>query len=119
VPFFRVLYLARVRREGNEKLWWAPSKKELFGVKSFYSAMGCHDGVRFLWKSVWRTKVLLGVAFFDWLVVLGKILTMDNLQRWHVIVVYWCCLCKKNGESMDHLLLYCEVVCAIWNLFFS
>jgi hypothetical protein len=40
-----------------------PFKKGLFGVKSFYSVMGCHDCVRFPWKSVWRTKVLLRVAF--------------------------------------------------------
>jgi hypothetical protein len=44
---------------------------------------------------------------------------MDNLQKQHVIVVDWCCLCKRNGESMDHLWLHCEVACAIWNVFFS
>jgi hypothetical protein len=26
-----------------------------------------------------------------------------------------CCLCKINGESVDHLLFYCEVVDALWN----
>jgi hypothetical protein len=29
------------------------------------------------------------------------------------------CMCKKNGESMDHLLLHCEVVCILWNAIFS
>jgi hypothetical protein len=24
-------------------------------------------------------------------------------------VVKWCCMCKKNGESVDHLLIHCEV----------
>jgi hypothetical protein len=37
--FFRVLHLARVRLEGEDKLWWFPSKKGLFGVKSFCSVM--------------------------------------------------------------------------------
>jgi hypothetical protein len=27
-------------------------------------------------------------------------------------------MCKMNGESVDHL-LHCEVVCALWNIFFS
>jgi predicted DNA-binding protein with PD1-like motif len=54
---------------------------------------------------------------FEWLVALGKILTMDNLRKWHIIVVDWCCLCKKNGETVGGLLLHCEVACAIWNVF--
>jgi hypothetical protein len=74
-----VLHLARVRRVGGTKLWWVPSKKDLFRVKSFYCVMGCHDSVRFPWRSVWRTKVPLMVAFFVWSAALGKILTMDNL----------------------------------------
>jgi len=28
-------------------------------------------------------------------------------------------MCKRNGESVDHLLLHSEVACAIWNVFFS
>jgi hypothetical protein len=30
--------------------------------------------------------------------VLGKILTMDNLRKKHIIVTEWCYICKKNGE---------------------
>ena len=44
---------------------------------------------------------------------------MDNLQNWHVIVVDRCGMCKGIGEFIDHFLLYCEVACAIWNVFFS
>jgi hypothetical protein len=50
--FFRVLYLARMRWEGEDKLWWVPSKRGLFGVKSFYSVMGCHVGFQFSLESV-------------------------------------------------------------------
>jgi hypothetical protein len=28
-----------------------------------------------------------------------------------------CCMCKKNGESVDYLLLHFEVVYALWNAF--
>jgi hypothetical protein len=65
VSFLKMLYLARMRREGEGKLCWVPSKRGLFGVKSFYRVMDCcHDGFCFSWKSVWRTKVSLRVAFF-------------------------------------------------------
>jgi len=77
--FFMVLYLARVRQEGEGELWWVPSKNGLFDVKSFYSVMGCHDGVHFSWKIVWRNYVLLRVAFFGCSAALEKILTMDSL----------------------------------------
>jgi hypothetical protein len=59
------------------------------------------------------------VAFFAWTTVLGQILTMDNLRKQHVVVVEWCCMYKMNGESVDHLLLHCEIDSALWNTIFS
>jgi hypothetical protein len=41
------------------------------------------------------------------------ILTMDNLIKRRVIVIDRCCMCKTNGESVDHLLLHCEVACTL------
>jgi hypothetical protein len=57
---------ARLRREGEDKLWWVPSKRWLFAGKSFYSVMGSNDVFHFTWKSIWITKVPLRVAFFAW-----------------------------------------------------
>jgi hypothetical protein len=30
---------------------------------------------------------------------MDRILTKDNLRRRSVIVIDWCCMCKKSGES--------------------
>jgi len=49
------------------------------------------------------------VAFFVWSVVLDKILTHDSLRKRNVLVIEWCCIYKKNMESIDHMLLHCEV----------
>jgi hypothetical protein len=70
------------------------------------------------WKSIWRVKAPTMVAFFVWSAALGKILTHDNLCKRNVIVIEWCCMCKKNGESMNHLLLHCEVARELWSYIF-
>jgi hypothetical protein len=41
---------------------------------------------------------------------------MDNLRKQQVIMVDRCCMCKRNEELMNHLLLHCEVVYALWNV---
>jgi hypothetical protein len=50
-------------------------------------------------------KVPLRVAFFIWSAALGKILSMFNLRKRNIVVVDWCCMCKKCGETVDNLLL--------------
>jgi hypothetical protein len=61
----------------------------------------------------------LRVAFFAWSVTLGKIFTMDNLRKRRIIVVDWCCMCKKSGETIDHLLFHYEVASTLWDYIFS
>jgi hypothetical protein len=59
-------------------------------------------------------------SFFVWTAALGRILTLDNLRKRHIIVMDWYCMCKNSGESIDHLLLYCGVARELWvSSFFS
>ena len=37
--FFKVLYSARVGREGDDSLCWKPSKRRSFEVKTFYKIL--------------------------------------------------------------------------------
>ena len=57
-------------------------------------------------------------AFFSRFASLGKILTTDNLRKQRVLVLDWCYMCKKCGESVDHLLLHCPIACEMWSLVF-
>ena len=117
--FYSLLYSLRVRRGGEDKLWWTPSRKGIFDVRSFYKIIEYKDKPSFPWKSTWRTKAPSKVAFFVWSTSLGKILILDNLRKRQLIVVNRCCLCILDGESVDHLLLHCEVASAIWNAIVS
>jgi hypothetical protein len=59
------------------------------------------------------------VAFFVWIAALGKILTHDNLRKRNVVVIEWCCMRKKSGESIEHLLLHCKVARNLWSYIFT
>ena len=61
-------------------------------------------------------KVPTKFSFFIWTEALRKIFTIDNLRRWKLVVVDWCCMCKRNGETIDHLLLHCLVAQELWNM---
>ena len=107
--FFEMLYLCKLSQGNVDQIYWSPSKKGVFEVKSFYKVLSNLANEMFPWKSIWRTKLPSRVAFFGWNAALGKILTHDNLRKRSIVVVEQCCMCKKNGESIDHLLIHCEV----------
>jgi hypothetical protein len=119
LSFFDRLYSCKISLGNVDRIRWSSSKKGNFEVKSFYNALSNLNHVVFPWKSIWRTKVPLRVAFFGWIAALGKILTHDNLPKRNIVVVEWCCMCKKNGETVDHLLLHCETASALWHTIFS
>jgi hypothetical protein len=117
--FYKCLYEYKLRGEGRDKLWWLPSRKGVFEVKSFYRALSPHGLGSFPWKSVWKSKAPPRVAFFVWTAVHSKILTLDNLGRRGLVVVNRCWLCESDVESVDHLLLHCAAARDLWIAFFA
>jgi hypothetical protein len=119
MSFFEQLYSTRVRHGEVDRAVWILSKRRNFEVKTFYKALVCHEAASFPWKGIWRVKAPKRVALFVWTAALGKILTHDNLRRRGIVVVEWCVMCKKHGESVDHLLLHCDVARVVWSFFYS
>ncbi|RVW17076.1 hypothetical protein CK203_076007 [Vitis vinifera] len=66
-----------------------------------------------------RAKVPPKVAFFAWEASWGKILTMEQLQRRGYSLANRCFLCLSEEETVDHLLLHCVKMRALWSLLFS
>ena len=50
---------------------------------------------------------------------MGKALTIDNLRKCGLIIQNWCCLCQRDGESVDHLFLHCSMASDMWAMVFG
>jgi hypothetical protein len=85
--FFNVLYTLKARQDSEDSIWWIPSKRQKFEVRSFYQMLSTSSSSSFPWKIIWRVNVPLRVSFFVWTSALGKILTLDNIRKRKVIVV--------------------------------
>ena len=81
-------------------------------------SLSTSNNTRFPWKLVWHSKVPPRVAIFSWAASLGKILSTNNLWKSGIIVLDWCCMCKRCGESVDHLLLHCPIDYELWTMVF-
>ena len=113
--FLDMLYSASVIGHGVDHICWKLSGLKIFQVRSYYQALSGKDGVVFPWKCIWRPRVPPRVTIFIWTAALGKILTLDNLQRRNIILVNWCCFCREDGETIDHLFLHCRVARELWD----
>ena len=116
--FMGLVYSLTVRGFGPNKVCWKLARNRVFEVRGYYSSFYPPTFVSFPWRMIWQLKVPPRVAFFSWSVSLGKILTIDNLRKRRVIVLDWHYMCKRCGESVDHLLLHCSIAWELWSLVF-
>ena len=96
----------------------------LFTVISFFLALSDFSNpVLFIpTKFLWRSKVPSKVKALTWLVIHGKVNTNDKLQLrrpFKSLCPRWCILCKRNGESFDHLFLHCPLTIGLWHKLFD
>jgi hypothetical protein len=63
-------------------------------------------------------RLHLSMDFFHLDSISRKKFHLGNLRKHHMLVMEWCCMCKKSGESPDHLLFPCDFVRELWNLVF-
>jgi hypothetical protein len=118
VEFFQFLHSHTTPITAPDGLHWKLCKDGVFASRSFYYALNARMGVSFPWKSIWMVKAPPRVAFFIWTMTWGRILTCDNLMRRGYTMARWCCMCRCEGEIVDHLLLHCSAAQKLWNFVF-
>ena len=116
--FLVLIYSTKVQGFGSDKFCWKLASSRGFKVSGYYQSLFPSRVISFPWKMVWQSKVPPRVAFFSWTVALGKILTINNLRKRHLVVLEWCFMCKRCGESVDHLLLHCPIAFEMWSMIF-
>ena len=117
--FLDLLHSTKVKGIGPDVMLWLHSPQKGFTIHSFYRVLSQIAGYSFPWKSIWQPNVPLRVSFFVWVATLGNILMAENLRKRHIILVSWCCLCKVDGKTVDHLLLHCHFSREVWDIIFA
>ena len=116
--FFEFLHSNSSFREGGDGLRWRLKGNEFFDIRSFYSALRHSHPVIFPWKAIWGVHAPKRVSFFAWSASWGRILTADNLMLRGYHLVGWCCMCRWDGETINHLLIHCEMAGGLWSFVF-
>jgi hypothetical protein len=116
--FFEFLHSNFSFREGGDGLRWRLKGNEIFDIRSFYTALRHSHPVLFPWKAIWGVHAPRRVFFFAWSASWGRILTADNLMRRGYHLAGWCCMCRRDGETTNHLLIHCEVASGLWSFVF-
>ena len=73
----------------------------------------------FLGKLFGKVKAPRRVFIFVWTITYNRILTGDNLRLTGFDFVDWCIMHRCCGETIDHLLLHCEMARQLWNFVFK
>uniref|UniRef100_A0A2N9HQT2 Reverse transcriptase domain-containing protein n=1 Tax=Fagus sylvatica TaxID=28930 RepID=A0A2N9HQT2_FAGSY len=119
MSFFTFLQSFLPNSERRDTMVWKPRKSGEFDVCSYYHALQAPTRMHFPWKIIWGVKAPRRISFFTWTAARGKILTCDNLMRRGHVLAGWCCMCKNQWETGDHLLLHCEIASALWSYVFT
>uniref|UniRef100_A0A2N9HQY3 DNA topoisomerase (ATP-hydrolyzing) n=1 Tax=Fagus sylvatica TaxID=28930 RepID=A0A2N9HQY3_FAGSY len=101
-----------------DKMHWHLTRKGVFDARSYFQALQAPRVVAFPWKIIWGVKSPRRVAFFMWTVAWDRILTYDNLRKRGLVLAGWCCMCKGDDESVDHLFIHCWAARRLWSSVF-
>ena len=69
-----------------------------------------------LWRRVWKSRTLLKIRIFVWLLLSQRLMTRSFRQRMAPNFTGDCALCGANLENCEHLFVLCPISQAVWRL---
>ena len=107
----------RLTDHRDEKIWRWDSEGH-FTVKSYYTFL-INRGIVFAHKHMWNIKAPLKVKILMWVMLKGRLNTLDLIAHRGIGQGGLCVLCGIALESLNHLVLECDCTMAIWNKFLN
>ena len=69
-----------------------------------------------LWCAVWKSRLLLKIRIFSWLLLRRRLRTRAFLHRVVLDVPAGCALCAGAEENCEHLFITCPFALSVWQL---
>ncbi|KAM7481607.1 hypothetical protein LguiB_006190 [Lonicera macranthoides] len=110
----------KVNRLERDCRLWVGEKSGVFSSNSFFEKLTSSDEERPFspYNMIWKSGVPPKAEVLAWLSAWTKVNTYDVLQSRNPFLQIsqaWCTLCRREGESIDHLLMHCPFAQFMWN----
>ncbi|KAL4613723.1 hypothetical protein ACB092_07G001100 [Castanea dentata] len=105
LQFLRILGAITPPMDVGDWMRWKLKPNGAFDIRSYYYKLKNSPSTTFPWKAIWRVKAPRR----------NKIIMGDNLRLRRLDFVDWCIMCRHCGETVDHLLLHCEMAYRLWS----
>ena len=117
--FLQILHGYKLNPLGVDKLSLKNAIDKGFSVKSMYKGFDVSPALDYPHRLVWNPVAPPKTGVFAWEAAWGKVLTLDHLKRRGMNFANRCFMCEEEEETIEHLLIHCNLAKILWNLFLS
>ncbi|XP_040986468.1 uncharacterized protein LOC121234565 [Juglans microcarpa x Juglans regia] len=121
----QILCMPLSRGRAKDKIFWGPTKKGLFTVRSAYflhmelkernkGESSTEKKVGDIWKSIWDLEIPGVTKLFLWKAANSLLPTKVNLYRRNISMDKRCPMCDAEEESLIHILWECPAANDLW-----
>jgi hypothetical protein len=104
--------------QSNDKIVWSWNRacgSVSTNLAYQFIVINSHNGdYKWSFKPIWKVKIPRKIICFMWLCLKYSILIGENYKKRGDIGLVVCSLCLQDDETIEHLIIHCEVTQNIW-----